>query len=603
MPTETQEPESVDVLEAQYRANQIKMDLRVQEAQFKQLDRALALEAGSRSFGSAGPQETMEGLYAPEDYIDIEDYRRDNYGYQAYAATFTTKTDRQDGRNWPYWTSEAELAAIRGTVRLLAAYNKTTFGVLNKLRDYVVGKTGFTRKAESKRDAPKELLDAITNILDEFDELNSVTGGSRSAELPMDQEGCIRHSRDGELFIGLWHRGEGRVEARMVEPDQVSEPTNPGGLEDWLHSQDDESGLGFVSNWSYGIHTTAGDVGSKHGYYVQWDGSLENWDYMPGGNQPCYPPADGGNKWMCLLKANTDRNIKRGVSDFWPVTGDVELARKMIRNLTHAGALQAAIAWIRELAPGTTQSQVNSATMSTADWSTRTATQNGGVRTSYQQTYQPGTSLYLGANQKFVPPPWVQQSMAAGLVAIYEAMLRSVAQIWSMPEHMITGNAGNNNYASILEAGSPFVKHIETRQSWHVGLWKEVYWKVLWFNWKIGRLGNYAWSDIRRAVDVMVTPQQVDVRDRMKETQRGILLLDAGIISPVELGTREGVDYDEQVKQGAKPRQDPISAVKAVGASGMGKSKPMSNEGAVPQETDQYESLAKASKVDWRSYP
>ena len=101
----------------------------------------------------------------------------------------------------------------------------------------------------------------------------------------------------------------------------------------------------------------------------------------------------------------------------------------------------------------------------------------------------------------------------------------------------------------------------------------------------------------------MVTPQQVDVRDRMKETQRGILLLDAGIISPVELGTREGVDYDEQVKQGAKPRQDPISAVKAVGASGMGKSKPMSNEGAVPQETDQYESLAKASKVDWRSYP
>lgn len=613
MPTDTLESASgLDELEQRFRANQLQMDIRMQEAQMKQLDRALALDASRRSFGSAGDQEVMEGLYAPEDYVDIQDYRRDNYGYQAYAATFTTKTDRQDGRNWPYWVSEPELAAIRGTVRLLAAYNKTCFGILNKLRNYTVSK-GFTRKVVSKCGAPKSLTSAIETILDEFDSLNQITGN-------MDQEAIVRDIRDGEVALGLWHRGEGRVDLRTIEPDQISEPTNKGDLEEWLRTEHqmgiegEDCGLPFDSNWSFGIHTTKGDVCNKHGYYVQWDGDPQNWDYLPGGNNPCYPPAGGANTWLEFRKSNTDRIIKRGVSDFWPVTGDVELARKMIRNLTHAGALQAAIAWIREMAPGTTQGQVNSATMATADWQTRTATQNGGARTSYQQTYQPGSTLYLGANQKFVPPPWVQQSMAAGLVNIFEAMLRSISQIWSMPEHMVTGSAANNNYASILEAGSPFVKEVETRQGWHINLWTAVYWKVVWFNWKAGRLPGYSWKDIRTAVEITLTGPQVDVRDRMQETQKNILLLDAGIMSPVEAASREGLDYDDQVRQGAKPRQVPLTAASAVGASGkLGPQKGFTPEGPVQESLRHshvgivpnggFATLASAAGSNWGTYP
>lgn len=540
------ENEAVDVLEQKFRANQLKMDIRLQEEQFKVLDRALALSAANRSFGSAGDQEVLEGLYAPEDYVDIQDYRRDNFGYQAYAATYTSKTDRQEGRNWPYWVSEPELAAIRGTVRLLSAYNKTCFGILNKLENYTIS-TGFTRKVTTKRDAPKELLRKIETVLDEFDELNGITGD-------LDQEVLRRDIRDGEVYLGLWNRGEGRVDIRVVEPDQVSEPTNHRDLEDWLceHIDEAESGLSFDSNWSFGIHTTKGDACNRHGYYVQWTNDPVDWDYLPGGANPCYPPASGGNTWMESRKSNTDRNIKRGVSDFWPVTGDVELARKMIRNLTHAGAIQSAIAWIREMAPGTTQSQVSSATMSAADWQTNTATYKGGTRTSYQQTYQPGTTLYLGANQKFVPPPWIQQSMASGLVSIFEGMLRSIAQIWSMPEHMITGSASNSNYASILEAGSPFVKEIEKRQFKHENLWKSVYWKVVFFNWKAGRFGRVAWKDLQHAVEIVLTGPQIDVRDRAKDTQRDLELMNAGLLSPTEAASRSGLDYDDEVKKGAK---------------------------------------------------
>ena len=160
----------VDELEAQFRANQLKMNLKVQEAQMLNLDRALSLDVSRRNIGYAGGKDVQEGLYSPQDYVDIMDYRRENYGYQAYAATFTTKTDRQDGRNWLYWVSEPELAAIRGTVRLLVAFNKVCFGVVNKLRNYTISK-GLTRKVVSKKDAPKDLITMMEFVLDEFNKV------------------------------------------------------------------------------------------------------------------------------------------------------------------------------------------------------------------------------------------------------------------------------------------------------------------------------------------------------------------------------------------------------------------------------------------------
>jgi hypothetical protein len=423
-------------------------------------------------------------------------------------------------------------------------------------------------------------------VLDEFDSVNSITGD-------LDQEVVIRDIRDGEVALGLWHRGEGRVDLRVIEPDQISEPTNQRELEEWLRTEQEatgvegyEYGLPFDSNWSFGVHSTKGDVCAVHGYYIQWDGDYQNWDYLPGGNRPCYPPCSGTQCWLEFHKSNTDRNIKRGVSDFWPVTGDVELARKMIRNLTHAGALQSAIAWIRELTPGTTQSQVSSATMAQADWATSKSTYSGANKTTYQQSYQPGSTLYLGANQKFVPPPWMTSGVSGAMVQVFEAMLRSVAQIWSMPEHMVTGSAANNNYASILEAGSPFVKEVETRQGWHGKLWEAVYWKVVWFNWRLGRFGKVPWKDLRYAVEIKLTGPQVDVRDRMKETQRNIILLNAGLMAPTEAASRESLDYDDQVKQGAKPQQQgQPGASEQPGQPGANPGAPEGPSEAIPEPT------------------
>lgn len=544
--------DSLEALEERYRRNQLVADIAVQEAQLESIRRAVSLDKQSRSLGGAGGEEALEALYDPEDYVDYNSLRNENYSYMPAGAGFSTKTDRKDGQNYPYWQTESELSAIRGITRLLCTYNKTCIGVLNKVRNYVVAQ-GFARKVVKKDDqCPRRLRDTVERVLDEFDSRNRITG-------ELDQEVVVRDVRDGEAPSSLWHRGEGIVDLRIVEPDQISEPTNKEQLEEWLLAGTDGDmqgyGLPFVSNWSFGVHSTKGDVCDVHGYYVQWDCDETNWDYLPGGPSPCYPPATLDNTWLELRKSNTDRNVKRGVSDFWALGGDVELARKMIRNLTHAGALQTAIAWIREMQPGITASQVTSATMATADYSTRSVTNSGASKTTYHRTYGPGTELAMGANQKFTSPPWMNQSVAGAMIGIFEGMLRSVGQIWSFPEHMITGSAANNNYASILEAGSPFVKEIETRQGWHIAYWTAIYWKVVWWNWRVGKFGNVPWEYIRSAVEIRLTGPQVDVRNRLQETQRNQILYQLGVMSKQTLCSREALDYDDEAKQGLGGQQ------------------------------------------------
>ena len=68
-----------------------------------------------------------------------------------------------------------------------------------------------------------------------------------------------------------------------------------------------------------------------------------------------------------LITANVVRSVKRGLSDFYPIQGNLEIARRVLRNMGEGSAVQAAIAWIQEMAPGTTQAQVNTGTMSRAD--------------------------------------------------------------------------------------------------------------------------------------------------------------------------------------------------------------------------------------------
>src|SRR5690606_26552230 len=112
----------------------------------------------------------------------------------------------------------------------------------------------------------------------------------------------IRWRRDGEVFARLHDVGDGRVLFRFVEPEFVTEPLTPGDLEYFLWGDDFQ--YREPSSWSFGVQTPEGDAERVLGFFVDWTRDGHDWEYVPAAE-------------VEHLKANVDRNVKRGLSDFF----------------------------------------------------------------------------------------------------------------------------------------------------------------------------------------------------------------------------------------------------------------------------------------------
>lgn len=509
-------------LRDRHERNRLALEVERQEAEIAALRRTQCLDRLEASF------------YDPANYVDLRDYLPDGYNGIATLSAFpTTRNDREEGRNFPFFRTEIELAQIRGAARLLAGGNENAVGVLNHLTNYVLG-TGFKYHAVPKMSAQPnvQLISQIQQIIENFLELNLWTGN-------LDRELFLRRRRDGERFLGLWHTGDGRVEARTIEPDQVTEPANKRQIEDWLQTDHSET-----ASWSFGVHSDERDVQNVHGYYIQWSNNDTDWDYLPGGNAPIYPPlganAQDHNAWLEHDKSNVDRVVKRGLSDFFCGQSTLELARKLLRNIGEGASLQAAIAWVREVTGGTQQTQVQAGQALRADATFQSSSPSGG-RTHFVQQYDPGTILTPAPGTKYVSGP-MGSERAANFLLAHAALLRNFAVRWGLPEHMVTGSAENNNYASILEAGSPFHKACEAAQHEEQQSHSRVLWRVVWFAWSAGILGDIPWPQLRASVEIQIEPPQIEIRDADKETARRKIMFDAGVLSRKTWQLQEGLD-------------------------------------------------------------
>ena len=411
---------------------------------------------------------------------------------------------------------------------MLTSTNPIAVGILTTLTNYVIG-NGFQYAATPGAESESHFVNVANTVIREFLDENNWIGD-------LDRELFQRSRVDGEYFLGLWHVGNGHVQVRAVEPDQVTEPTNKSGLDKWI-----DFGPSPASSWTFGVHTDDTDAQAIHGYYVQWTNRDTEWDYFPGGNEPITPP-NGAGMWMEHAKLNVVRAVKRGLSDFYPIQGNLDLARRVLRNMGEGSAVQAAIAWIQETAPGTTQAQTSSATLSRADvrYTTNTAQ---GSRAHTAQQFDPATILKVPNGQKYLPGPLGAQN-APSFITAAEALLRTVAVRWSLPENLVTGTAENNNFASSLVAESPFVKFAESQQQFYARRDKRTLKRVLWFAWSAGRFGDVPWWLVEQSVEITVTPPQIEVRDPEKETQVRAMLHNAGILSRKTWSAQEGLDYD-----------------------------------------------------------
>lgn len=526
--------------------------LRNERRQNKLALEVAAQRAQLRALGPSSPLHNRDVLesafnyWDPSNFVNLMDYvGHGPYGYSAFNSPWlSTRADRDYGRDRPIFQTETDLMAYRGMARLLSAYNSNAIGAIENLTSYVVGE-GSTYSAQ-QRDrsgwdvaSAKPLVDGVQRVIDNFIERNDWDG--EFAELKFQGTHI-----DGDMFEGVWHLGEGEADARIVLPEQVTQPYDAREIEEWM-GNDHRS-----VDWTFGVCADDDDSQNVHGYYVQWTNRNTDWDFLPGGKEPFYAPGSG-NSWCQHLKVNAPAGVKRGLTDFLCTQEILNLTRKIQVNMGTSGSLSSAIAWVIQHAPGILTSQIQSMIQADATTSYTQGTQNGNSRVNYVKQYNSGTVLHTPQNQEYKGAPGAEHAEA--YIALTEAMLRSAAVRWSMPEHMITGNAGNNDYASILEAGSPFVKRAGRMQKKLIKHDKKVLWKVVQWACEAGVIRNSRgepvdFATVKRVVEICVEPARVDVRNEGAETERNERLKKNGVLSRKTWAAREGLDFEQEERNG-----------------------------------------------------
>jgi len=436
--------------------------------------RVSQLQAATRLFES---QQILDSYVDPR-----EAYWDDEEGRFWLAAGSTDRKEASQALN-----TEEALTAARRICRRLAELNEFAINAIENRISYVVG-TGYkwrvvARHGETPSDA---VIAAGTGALDSF--------ADESDWSQLEQELHRRVDRDGEVFL-RWFRpvGIGDVpKVRVVEPGQVARPT--GGL---------ESG-------TFGVITAVGDVQTVEAYYV--DGR--------------YTPAEE----IDHLKANVDRNVKRGMPTLWPIRKNLERAEKLLRNMSSVATVQAAIAIVRKH-ENRTLAGIQRFADDQADFD---VTNQLTGKTKRFQKFGPGEVIDAPAGTSYEFPSHALN--AGAFVTVLKAELRSIAARLVMPEFMLTSDASNAAFASAMVAEGPAVKMFQRLQtlfmSWLRGV---LYKRVI-----VPALGEQA-----RLVTIEAAAPHMIVRDRLKESQARQIEVREGVLSPQLWAGEMGRDYEQ----------------------------------------------------------
>lgn len=375
--------------------------------------------------------------------IDPTEYLRDDPSFSWVIGPQNLRSDRARGDNYPIYRTEAEISIIRAIGRALGDCTEHGQAILETMAAYILG-CGYQWEMKPTQPsailASKQIQKVLSDYLDE-----------EKWPCNKEEEFLRRAIRDGEVFVAIMDRAGGGLCLRFVEPSQVTEPTPAAA-----RAICERYGLEY-GEWSYGIHTREGDVEDVLGYFVQWTDDADDWSYLP-------------EFRVVHWKRNVDSNVKRGVSDFYPVRHGMRRGQKLQGRLSDVAAVQASIAWVNELPSQTTQQQAenfvaNQAARTTFIPNPSTPAATTGQRNNIRNVSTLGANSVLTVTDaKFQAGPVGHAEKATGFIEIFSAQLRTLGVRWNMPEYLISGDASNANYASTLAAGSPFGRSRERDQ-------------------------------------------------------------------------------------------------------------------------------------------
>lgn len=488
----------------------------------------------------------------------------------------TTLDDRSDGRFRPAYENELDLARQRASARRLSVLVSTQSAIMESLRNYTIGR-GLDVRVQAERDVRPltGVIDDVRRVVDKFLDRNEIVAG-------LDREGHDRSREDGEFLGAICCHGRD-ILLEVLEPDQLREPADTATLREWVQHVSGIDCDSFPASWTFGVLTDRRWPDRPLGYHIIRDAGGSDWDFFPA-NQ------------IIHIKRNVYRNAKRGVSDFLPVLDDLRKASKLHGNVITGAALQAAIAWVEEYAPGVTQTQAAGVTPTDATGQISTNQNSGGGTRSQNATHYPaGSIVRTSSGRKYVAPPMGHERNGAFQIAAQMA-LRIIGVRWSMPEYMISGDASNANYSSTMVAESPFVKAREADQSFYCQHWYKTLWNVVRLAHSKGWLphcGGLTMEQIEQQVEILVTLPTVAVRDPLQHRQALAIEVDRGWTANSTAAAEIGRDHADEVRAGARPAAPATPFTSALTAAA---------QGAMESVSDVDEAKAVLAKL-WETYP
>jgi hypothetical protein len=497
-------------------------------------NRALALSIEQQHLKSIAAESAVSALQ--DAFVDRTAYLPSNFGFDVRTVyginTYSSVSDRDQGANRPFIEDNVDAGYARGLARWVTGSSGPGVGCSENLKNYVIG-TGFKISAAARKrvEAPAGLVDDIQRFLDD-------TLKANSWQCDGDREFYWRGERDGEVFLALYYRADGRTDFRFIEPEQIIEPAGRPWEDAYLA---DRFGLkiDYATSWKFGIHTYEHDTNHVLGYCVQW-GPGEPVDYLP---------ATQVIHWKC----NVDRNIKRGLSSFYPVWKWLTKQDDLMSRTADGATRLAAIAYIRQYATATKQ-QVQTMADGQADHKRTRRTVNG-TEELYRRNGSGSEIVDIPKGQEYVDGPHGAERGNAFL-AVIQGLLRQVGIRFCMPEYMVSGDASNGNYSSSIEAGGPFNNFCKARQGMLVTPLEKILWLCLEHAFRRGRFRSpsydgLTWEQLRASIDITLVPPDVAPNKGQEETDRRSKLHERGVLSTETWQEQEGLDPDKERIRGA----------------------------------------------------
>lgn len=387
----------------------------------------------------------------------------------------------------PFKTCE-ELFQMQAVGRILARDNEFAINGHRNRTNYIIGKSHTYTAVGETRHVEDAIVEKVQAVLDQILKANKWKRRQKEIKL--------RDDRDGETFIRTFASNDGIMKFRFIEPRSIKPKTNAQPHE------------------AFGVVTEKNDRESVIAYHV--DGE------------------DTDASEIQHRKFNVDSSIARGFPMFYPVRKNLSRASKLLRNMSLATEIQTAIALIRKHKQATQQA-VRSFVSARADQMLQGP--DGKAQNVLQ--YGPGSIIDTAAGTEYDVPKQLDPSKT---ISALQAELRAIASRLVMPEFMLTSDASNGNFSSLMIGEGPAVKNFESDQDEQIDYDLELIEKAMEHAVNSGLITREEWN----ACCIQVEAPNVQVRDRLQESQIRQNDMGIGLLSPQTASAQANLDYHQE---------------------------------------------------------